>query len=125
MSKMHSAYQRISKGQTPAQDKEDFDLLAHALGVSLIRAEEIAGKDFEKNPMLEPIAVASMALDRCADRYKRTGRWGFDGPALAEVLAGIDIYDTIITASSPLQMALAVDERERRLAGKIQERTEA
>lgn len=120
MAKVRSAYGRIRDGETTFHDKEDFDLMAHALGVALIRAEEIAGEDLDKNPMLEPITIASVALGRCSDRWRKTKRWGFDGPALSEVLEGIEIYEEIVRNSSPMQMSNAVDERERRLGGRLQ-----
>lgn len=120
MAKVRSAYDRIRDGLTPTNDMEDFDLIAHALGVALVRAEEIAGVDYEANLMMVPITLASLAMTRCADRWGRTARWGFDGPALNEVLMGIEIYEEIVRNSSALLMTRACDERERRLGGRVQ-----
>lgn len=101
---VRSAYVAIKNGQSPAGEYRDFDLLAHALGVSTLRAIDIAGPDDFDNPMLRILRDATHAMERCRERRLRIGAWGFDGPALDQVDAGIEIYETILQASSPAQM---------------------
>jgi hypothetical protein len=89
----------------------DFDVLAHAIGVSVIRAVQIAGEDEFTNTMLPILRAANEALSRSRERFLRIGRMGFDGPAIDQVMAGVELYETIVQASSPAQMTAATDER--------------
>ena len=109
MIQVRQAYDAMLTGNATEQD---FDKLAHALGVSMLRAIEIAGEDDFENPMLPILKTASDAARRAQDRYKRVHRWGFDGPAIDEVLAGVELYETILQASSPTQMTAAAQRRE-------------
>ena len=78
--------------------ESDFHELAAAVNSTLIRGEQI-------DPLCEHTAIAARdALMRCWHRFERTGRWGFDGPALLEVEAGIDLHEQMCKLSSPLQM---------------------
>jgi len=47
-------------------------------------------------------------------RYERTGRLGFDGPAISEVEQGIDLHEQFCRMSTPLQMIEAMREVVRR-----------
>jgi hypothetical protein len=89
----------------------DFDVLAHAIGVAWIRAVQIAGKDEFTNTMLPILKAANDALGRSKERFHRIGRMGFDGPAIDQVEAGIEVYEAILQASSPAQMTAATEER--------------
>ncbi|ARV17511.1 hypothetical protein AEP_00551 [Curvibacter sp. AEP1-3] len=95
----------------------DFDVLAHAIGVAWIRAVKIAGEDEFTNTMLPILKTANEALGRSKERFHRIGRMGFDGPAIDQVEAGIEVYEAIVSASSPAQMTEAVEERSRILKG--------
>lgn len=90
---------------------EDFDVIAHALGVAWIRAIDIAGVDAFTNTMLPIITTANEAMERSRTRFKKFGKWGFDGPAIDAVDYGIEVYETIISSSSPAQMTQAADRR--------------
>lgn len=109
MLQVRQAYDAMLVGSATEQD---FDKLAHALGVSMLRAIEIAGDDDFDNPMLPILKTATEATRRAQDRYKRVRRWGFDGPAIDEVLAGVELFETILQASSPAQMTAAAEQRE-------------
>lgn len=85
------------------------DMLAHSLGVAWLRAIEIEGEDGEG--MIPIIKAATFAVKRMSERHTRTGRFGWDGPALQEVDAGLDVYEAIVQASSPAQMTAACDKR--------------
>ena len=101
---MRDAFVTIKAGQANPHDSREFDLLAHAMGVTYLRACDIAGTDEFDNPMLPIWRAGNEALRRCKDRYTKLGRWGFDGPALDELDAAIELYETILQSSSPAQM---------------------
>lgn len=105
-----TAFQHIRDGL--AVDYTEHDVLAHAIGVSLLRAYDIAGDDPATNHMLPYLLKATDALRRLGERYQRTGRWGFDGPALQEVKDGIDVYEEILMKSSPAEMTAATKARQ-------------
>jgi hypothetical protein len=99
------------KNGTAKQDGEDFDVIAEALGVTWLRAIEIAGEDEFVNTMLPIIKTANSAMERCRARFTTLGRWGFDRLAMDEVDAGIELYETILQASSPAQMTAVSEQR--------------
>ena len=107
---VRESFQSIKAG-TADNDGRDFDIICHALGVTWLRAIEIAGEDEFDNAMLPIIKTANTAMERCRSRFTTLGRWGFDGPALDEVDAGIELYETILQASSPAQMTAVSDQR--------------
>lgn len=108
---VRDAYVSIKNGAADPADSREFDLLAHALGVTYLRACDIAGQDEFDNPMLPIWRAGNEAMRRVSDRYNKIGRWGFDGPALDEVDAAIELYETILQASSPAQMEEATVRR--------------
>ena len=104
--KTREAFARLAGG---AADKDDFDRVVVALNLARIRAEQI-------DPSLsEEIGIAQAALGRCKDRYLRTGTFGFDGPGLQAMHAGLDCHEAITNASGPRQMELAHQEMCRQL----------
>ena len=84
------------------EDSSSFDLLAHAIDVSHIRAIQIQPN--ESNPLHAPLLAAKAALSAVRQRRQRVGQWGLAGPEREVLSAAIDIYDQIITLSSPEQM---------------------
>lgn len=110
--KVKKAFVAIRELAADNNDSIDYDTLAHAVGVTYIRAVEIAGEDDDENPMMPIIKAANAALRRCADRYRKIRRWGFDGPAIAEVEAAIDLYEMVLLKSSPLLMDRASANRD-------------
>lgn len=88
---------------------EDFHTLAAAVNVALICAEKI-------DPAVEETAIrARDALMRTLRRWKSTGRYGFDGPALFEIAECIDLHEQLIELQTPLQMQTAMKEVIRRM----------
>lgn len=84
---------KTGKGQ-----EHDFHDLAAAINTALVRAEQI-------DELCAHTAIAARdALMRCWHRFERTGVWGFDGPALYEVEAGIDLHEQLLRLSTPQQM---------------------
>jgi len=97
-----SAFESLKNGGT----EYDYDVLAHATGVSTLRAIDIAGE--ANNPMIEIINIANAALSRAKERYQKMGKWGLDGLGIHEIADAIDVYEEILMNSSPAQMTRAV-----------------
>lgn len=86
----------------------DYSNLELAINVAMVRSEDV-------DPFCVQTAVAARdALLRTWERHQRTGRWGFDGPALAEIDAGIELHEQLVRNSTPLQMIQAGREVKRR-----------
>ena len=93
------AFEALRTGQGTESDFHD---LAAAINTAMVRSEQV-------DPLCEQTAIAARdALMRCWHRHERTGVWGFDGPALLEVEAGIDLHEQLIRLSTPLQMIEAL-----------------
>ena len=108
---VRDAFVNIKTGKAEPHDSREFDLLAHAMGITRLRACDIAGQDEFENPLLPIWRAGNEALRRCSERYNKLGRWGFDGPALDELDAAIELYETILQSSSPAQMEEATVRR--------------
>ena len=84
--------------------ESDFHDLCAAINTTMVRSESV-------DPLCEQTAIAARdALMRCWHRHEKTQRWGFDGPALLEVEAGISLHEELIRNSTPLQMIEALRE---------------
>lgn len=108
----------------PEDCERAFDILAHALGVAVIRALQIR-PDEATNPALAILKAGNAALERSIARYEATGAWGLDGAGREPLAAAVDVYAEILTNSSPAQMSKATDERLRILAGATRPRLDA
>lgn len=93
--KLYSAFADLKAGST---DDELFDRLASTFNAALIRAESI------DELCLAPLQDAADALRRCDAIRARHGRYGFDGPGLQAMAAGLEVCEEIIRNSSPKQM---------------------
>lgn len=99
------AFERIKLGE--GKD-DDFHCLAAATNVSLVSAEKIS-------PLVESVCIiARDAMLRCKERHTKTGRWGFDGPALSEIADMLDVYEQLIALLKPHQLQDAMTEALRR-----------
>lgn len=114
-----AALNKFLEHRVPDDDKESFDMLAHALGVATLRAIEIHGA-VQGNPVLPILDAGNDALARARLRWESTGKWGLDGPGRQELTDAVDVYHEILVNSSPLQMQQASDMRYEILAGKRQ-----
>lgn len=95
------AFEKIKAG---TGEDDDFHILAAASNVSLVCSEKI-------DPLVEGVCLnARDALLRTNERHERTGRWGFDGPALSEIMEMIDIYDQLTSLLKPVQLQNAMNE---------------
>lgn len=84
--------------------------LASAVNVALVLCERGAGHEFQN-----VIITGQTALVRTIERGRRTGRWGFDGPALAEVDAALAVYEAQLAAVPCIAARDAVREVTRRV----------
>lgn len=92
----------ITDGTAGAGDTECHDMLAHCIGIAQIRILDIGGPGASN--IMADLSEASQGLYRARERWQRTGKWGFDGPAMQSVYHAIDTYEIILRSSSPLQM---------------------
>lgn len=114
--RVRAAFDRLRLGEVPPDDAEPHDILAQVLGVSWLRALDIAGPDAARNPMVPIIQGGLDALRRTSERHARLHAWGLDGPAIQQLADALDVYDEILMKSSPAQMTAATDRRLRLLA---------
>lgn len=105
------AYRSLKAGKTHANDADDFNRLAHALGISEIRAEQIAGLDHAQNAMLPILAAGNAVLDKIKARRIKWGKWEVLPTEAETIFDALEVYETILLASSPAQMSDAVDKR--------------
>ena len=95
------AYECIRSG-TGADD--DFHTLAAAINTALVRSETI--DEF----CVQTCQLAQDALMRCIERHHRLGVWGFDALALQHIPAAIELHESILELSTPVQMQDAMHE---------------
>jgi len=105
---VRKALQTLLDCSLPDDPEHEHDVLAHALGVSLIRALQIKPLD---NPMLPILKDGTDALRRAINRYSKGRTWGLDGEGRIALMEAIDLYAQILHMSSPAQMAKATQER--------------
>ncbi len=106
---VRTALDRLLNHQVPPEDGAAFTLLAHAVDVAHIRALQIQPN--ESNPAHAPLIAAKAALYRVRERHQKLGRWGVSSTDRQDLAEAVDIYETILTSSSPQQMQDAVDVR--------------
>lgn len=103
-----AAYIRLRDGDGT---EDDFDRVSMILNVGLLRSEQI-------DPLLvETMQRGQMAMVRMKDRYLRGLRFGCDAQGLQDIPEAIDAYETVMDASSPLQMKLAIQGAYARISG--------
>jgi 1,2-phenylacetyl-CoA epoxidase PaaB subunit len=122
--KAREAFARLKAGATPHQDQDDFDRLVHALSVSCVRAGEIAGPAPESNELLPPLIAGNKALRAVLTRRQRFGKWQMLVAEIEAVDWAVEIYETILQASSPAQMTVAMEKHMKWIDGqKLEEIT--
>ena len=115
---VRDALDTLLRHSVPLNVEHTFDILAHALGVSVIRALQIQ-PDPASNPAIPILKDGSDTLVRAIDRHQKTGAWGLDGPGRHALIDAIDVYAEILRNSSPAQMEHATSERIQILRGKV------
>lgn len=100
------SYDALKNGKGTRSDYQD---LADAINVAMVRAEAIS-------PLAEAMVLkARDAMMRMLERFTRLGRWGFDGPAIDEVLCAVEFHEELLRNSTPQQMIDAMREVYRRV----------
>lgn len=99
------AAQGLIDGNRPPSPEHDFNMLAHALGVTAIRLNQIDPSN--DNPALPGLVAGTAAVARAIERYNKSQAWGVDGLGRADLPDAIEIYASVLRASSPAQMEAA------------------
>jgi len=99
LARLHSAFADLRSGST---DDEIFDRVAMAINTGMVRAEQI------DELCVQPMLAARDALLRCDAIRGRNGHYGFDGPGLQAMVAGLEVYEEMLRKSSPAQMQEAM-----------------
>jgi hypothetical protein len=115
---VRDALQSLLDCKLPDNAEHAHDVLAHALGVTVIRALQIQPLD---NPMIPVLKAGTDAANRAIERFEKTGAWGLDGPGRGELVDAVEVYATVLKASSPAQMTKATAERMKILQGKTKQ----
>lgn len=111
MGLVRTACDRLKDGSANAAD---YDRVAAAFNVALIRAESI-----------DPLVVETMnagiaALLRCDAIWQRHRKYGFHGPDLEPLEDAMGLYEQILRLSTPRMMEDAVVEAARRMVQQAQ-----
>lgn len=109
--RVKKAFEVLKAGEVQPKDNDPIDVLSHALGVACLRAGRIAGADPEANEMLPPLIAGNTAIRRVIARRKKWGKWQLLDVDVWALDYAIEIYETILMASSPAQMTEAADAR--------------
>lgn len=108
---LRTAYERL---KSKAGTHEDFDRVAAAINVGMIRAEAI---DQQLVEMFKAAGEAMLEADRIRERH---GSYGFTGPHLLAMNAVMDLYEEVLGKSTPNQMnAAALDGMRRMQRGEV------
>lgn len=107
MGMVFAAFDRMCSGVSTETD--DFDCLAHAVGVTEVRAVDIAG--IGSNPILDAIKPANEALQKCKNRYLKWGKFEVLEQEVKSIREALDLYEMVLLESSPRQMADATTMR--------------
>jgi hypothetical protein len=97
-----TALQKMLDCAIDPDDTDPHDMLAHVIGMAQIRTLDIGGTG--ANAFMEILNEAAQALGRARERWQRLRKWGLDGPGIEPMKTAVDIYESILLASSPKQM---------------------
>ena len=94
-----AAYIRLRDG---SGTEDDFDRVSMVLKVGLLRSETI-------DPLLvETMARGQQSMARMKERYLKGLKFGCDAGGLQDIPEALDAYESVMDASSPLQMKMAI-----------------
>ncbi len=97
------SFEALRRGTATVTDAFE---IANAINDTAVRAWGLEDEDAAN--AAGPIANAAIAaMRRCGERYKKLGKLGLDGPGIADVAAGIDLYEQLVRLSTPAQMMAA------------------
>jgi hypothetical protein len=100
------SYEKLKAGHGT---RADYDRVGAAANIGLIRAESI-GK-----PLVHAFQAAGEAMLECSRIERRHGKFGFHGPDILHMNAAMDLYEEILSMSSPIQMEAAALESVERI----------
>ena len=103
------AYQGIKDGFFTPEQTDPYDMLAHVVGVSKIRAITIGGEDPDVNYLLPTIHQAEDALRRIRARWEKINAWG--------IRKGILVTPYRIEDLRRMLLAAGFEIREERVSG--------
>lgn len=92
---------------------EDAMIICEALGVTAVRAVEIAGPNASSNPLLAAIHSGQRALQTVTKRWERCGKWEMLQAEADAIDYAIALYVDVMQNSTPQQMEDAVGTRRR------------
>lgn len=92
---------------------EDAMILDEAMGITAVRAVEIAGPNAESNPLLSAIHAGQRALQSVAKRWDKWDRWEMLQAEADAIDYAIGLYVDVMENSSPQQMEDAMGTRRR------------
>lgn len=101
---LRGAVVRLSQGKTISENFEDHDALLGAFATASVRAEHIAGRG---NPAEKILGDGIMALSGSHARHHVDGIWILSDEERRQIQKALDAYESILLASSPLQMEKA------------------
>lgn len=104
------ALDNLFNGRVAADDSIPFEVLRQALNVTTVRAAQIAGLESEGNAMLPILQAGKNALFGVRERRERSNKWGVSGPERTALADAINLYEEVLTNSSPKQMEDAMDQ---------------
>ena len=100
------AFEHIKNG---TGEEDHFNELAVCINSTLVMAEQI-------DPLcVETCKQGQAALQRAKDRYLQIGRWGWDGPALQQIPAALDLHEEVMRNSNPYVMTEALKTQYQRI----------
>lgn len=85
-------------------DDKDFARLGTCINLAAFRIHLKGQEIGNAEGMLERLLLAGNALEEAQGIKARHGRYGLTGPGRQHVAAGVDVYEAVVQASSPLQM---------------------
>ena len=98
--RIRAAFEHVRDGTA---DNRQF---AHLVAVVYMAAH----RSLSISPVLVEMMEAAMdALTRAKERYKKHGRYGFDGPGMMAMMDAIEANEEILRNSTPKQMLRAMD----------------
>jgi hypothetical protein len=93
-----------------AEDKH-FMRLGVDVNMAFIRANQIGATP----EVVQTLTAAGEALKAAEGIFERHGKYGLTGPGRLDLMAGVDVFESILRASSPRQMHDAEQELSRHL----------
>lgn len=104
------AFESLMAHTPPADVERLFDVLAHAIGLAVIRSLQIE-PDESRNPSIDRLKAGTRALQRAITRWRDNRQFGLDAEGRQALPEAIEIYRAILQSSSPAQMEHAANER--------------